>query len=461
MVFSSPIFLFIFLPCFFGIYWLLPRHLLNAWILISSILFYALGAGPFTFIPLILVFTNWGIGLLMEKSWRRQLLWSGIVVNLLPLLLFKYSNFIIQVVSDVTGSSYDIGNIGLILPLGISFYSFHFISYLLDVYHRRIVPERNLANLITYIFLFPHLVAGPIVRFSEIASQLGSKNRLPNLNLVFTGLAIFTIGLAKKILIADPLGSVVNSVHGDPSQITVFSSWISALCYSFQIYFDFSGYTEMAIGMAAMMGFNFPQNFNRPYTSHNITEFWRRWHVTLSRWFRDYVYIPLGGNRISASKTYWNLALVFFLCGLWHGAAYTFLIWGLAHGLLLVLERLRLLRLEKTPYPALATFLVVTVLWIPFRSGDLVTAINLTKALVGIDTPFWSESNRILVNPKVIFLLALSFAICFIKQKWFDWLKVFFISRPTLTGLYCFLIYFLACISVVESGFNPFIYFQF
>ncbi|UZW59075.1 MBOAT family O-acyltransferase [Lysobacter enzymogenes] len=474
MVFSSPAFLFVFFPLFFGLYFLLPRALRNAWILLSSVLFYALGAGPFTLLPLGLVAANWALSHLIERLRDRRIgalpadrlaLWLGVAMNLIPLLLFKYLVFFAQIAADFLGpmAAFDPAKLGWILPLGISFYSFHFISYLVDVYQRHIPAERSVAKFAIYIFLFPHLVAGPIVRFAEIKSQLGIERRGLVGRDVYWGLLIFIVGLAKKILIADPLGSVVDVVHSGDLHLSTYSAWLAALCYSFQIYFDFSGYTDMAIGMARMMGFRFPQNFDRPYTSHSVTEFWRRWHMTLSRWFRDYLYIPLGGNRGSAQRTYFNLLVIFVLCGLWHGAAYTFLVWGLGHGLLLVLERAKLLRLQNLPAANLWVFALVTLLWVPFRSKDLATTGKLLKAMFGLEpsVPLWVEANRMLANPKILFLLALAALICLIGRPTFDKLRSFSFKTPALMPVYCAALYFLACISVVESGFNPFIYFQF
>jgi len=460
MVFSSPAFLFLFLPLFFGLYFLLPVAVRNGWILLSSVVFYALGAGPFTLIPLALVALNWWLGHLLTRSRRKPLLWLGIALNLTPLLLFKYSGFIARITSDLTGIDFDASKLSWVLPLGISFYSFHFISYLVDVYHGSLKPERSIAKFAIYIFLFPHLVAGPIVRYSEIHSQLPNQRRRAVSDAVFWGLILFIVGLSKKILIADPLGAVVDAVHGDALQLTTYSAWLAALCYSFQIYFDFSGYTDMAIGLAAMMGFQFPQNFNRPYTAASITEFWRRWHMTLSRWFRDYVYIPLGGNRAGPHQTYLNLVIVFVLCGLWHGAAYTFLLWGLAHGLLLVLERARILRTESLPGARLWTFLLVTVLWVPFRSKDLETTIRFLKAMMGVGSPAWTDANRMLADPKVIAILVIAAAACLVGQAAYERAKRW-VSTPMLASACCLVIYLLACISVVENGFNPFIYFQF
>ncbi|WP_312319490.1 MBOAT family O-acyltransferase [Stenotrophomonas sp.] len=470
MVFSSPVFLFVFLPLFFCLYLAFPRGLRNAWILLSSVVFYMLGAGPFTLIPLLLVAINWALGKGLARTagsagLHRIMLGLGIVLNLTPLLLFKYLGFIAQLIADFSGQTMvlDTGKLGLILPLGISFYSFHFISYLLDVYHGHLKPERSMARFAIYIFLFPHLVAGPIVRYAEIKSQLGIERRRIVWRNVSWGLIIFIIGLAKKIVIADPMGSVVDAVHGGDLQLSTYSAWLAAFCYSFQIYFDFSGYTDMAIGMARMMGFRFPPNFNRPYTSRSITEFWRRWHMTLSRWFRDYLYIPLGGNRAGPKRTYFNLVIVFVLCGLWHGAAYTFLIWGLAHGLLLVLERARLLRLQNLPGASLWTFLLVTLLWVPFRSKDLESTVMLLRAMFGLDpsVPLWADANRMLASPKVIVLMLLAFVVCLVSQKVFDRVRTWVAKPAWFLPLYCLMLYFLACISVVESGFNPFIYFQF
>lgn len=477
MVFSSPGFLFIFFPVFFLLYFCAPRPLRNALVLVASVGFYLLGAGALTIVALALIAFNWALAFYLghhrstlisgvaEDMTSKVLLIGGILINLAPLVFYKYLGFLAGLTTDLFGlpSTSFVTSSGIVLPLGISFYTFHFISYLVDVYARRIHPEKSLGKFVIYIFLFPHLVAGPIVRFAEIKAQLAVKRRALVENDVFWGLVLFTIGLSKKLLIADPLGEVVDIVHRHDVQLSTYSAWLAAFCYSFQIYFDFSGYTDMAIGMARVMGFRFPRNFDRPYAARSITEFWRRWHMTLSRWFRDYLYIPLGGNRMSPVTTYRNLFLVFGLCGLWHGAAYTFLAWGLAHGFLLVLERAGLLRLTAMPAGSVIVFLFVTILWVPFRAEDLPTLTKFANVMLGLDSgmPLWTDANRVLADSKVIFLLVLSAGICLCGDRLFNRLRRFSFRNPALMGTYCFVLYVLACISVVERGFNPFIYFQF
>lgn len=468
MVFSSPAFLFLFFPCFYALYFLLPRAWRNSYILVASFLFYVLGAGALTIVALVLLLLNWVLGFGLARlrgapQRARRLLAVALALNLLPLLFFKYLAFLAQMASDVTGLPLagQVAALGIVLPLGISFYVFHFMSYLFDVHAGRIEQAGSLQKFAIYIFLFPHLIAGPVVRFAEVREQLDIRRRGLVHSDVFWGMVLFIIGLAKKILIADPLGAVVDELHRPEVALTMYSAWLAAVCYAFQIYFDFSGYTDMAIGMARMMGFRFPRNFNRPYAADSVTEFWQRWHMTLSRFFRDYLYIPLGGNRGSALTTYRNLFLVFLLCGLWHGAAYTFLLWGVGHGVLLVLERAGWLNLKRLRLGSLPVFVLVTLLWVPFRAADLTQAGHFYKAMLGIGAPLWQDANRMLADPKVIFLLLLSGAICLLGDRRFFHLRQASFRRPLLVGTYSFALYILAAISVVERGFNPFIYFQF
>lgn len=473
MVFSSPAFLFVFFPLFYAIYFLTPRARRNDFILLGSFGFYVLGAGALALIALTMVVANWLIAKVISRlregsasaQWVKWLFVLAIAANLIPLVFFKYLVFLIGILSDLSGINLLAGaeKWGVLLPLGISFYTFHFISYLIDVNAGDIKPERSLQKFAIYIFLFPHLVAGPVVRFSEVKQQLDAKRRRLVRSDIFWGMVIFIIGLSKKILIADPLGVVVDEVYRPGVPLTTYSAWLAAVCYSFQIYFDFSGYTDMAIGMARMMGFRFPRNFNRPYAAHTMTEFWQRWHMTLSRWFRDYVYIPLGGNRTTKPKIYRNLFVVFGLCALWHGAAYTFLIWGIGHGLLLAFERAGILKTSKFRLGSLPVFLFATVLWVPFRAGSLTQALDFLKVMFGLapNAPLWSDVNRSLADPKVIAVLFAAVAICFVSDKVFYTLRGVTFRRPFWVAIYCSVMYVWACMSVVERGFNPFIYFQF
>ncbi|NHZ38982.1 MULTISPECIES: MBOAT family O-acyltransferase [Massilia] len=476
MVFSSPGFLFLFFPVFFALYFVMPRAARNSYILLASFAFYILGAGALTVVALVLLMLNWLLAQLIGRLRRaetggagpgaaRAALAAGIVMNLAPLIFFKYLVFLAQVLHDLSGAAPFASAAAwkIILPLGISFYVFHFLSYLLDVHARRIEAETSIQKFAIYIFLFPHLIAGPVVRYAEVREQLNLKYRRLVGSDVFWGMVIFCIGLSKKMLIADPLGAVVDVVHGPTVAMSTYAAWLGALCYSFQIYFDFSGYTDMAIGMARMMGFRFPRNFNRPYAAASITEFWQRWHMTLSRFFRDYVYIPLGGNRRGNLATYRNSFIVFGLCALWHGAAYTFLIWGLGHGALLALERAGVLNAARWRLGSLPVFVLATLLWVPFRAVDLGQTGKLLGAMSGLDpaVPLWQDANRVLADPKVIFLLALAAAICLLGDKPFHRLRRRSLRQPLMMGAYACVLYVLSCLAVVEGGFNPFIYFQF
>lgn len=473
MVFSSPGFLFLFFPCFFALYCMLPRIWRNGFILLASVVFYLLGAGALTVVALVLLAANWRLAILtgaLRRDDRRGpqaklALGLALVLNLAPLIAYKYLGFLAQLLADVSGVQLleNVARLGLVLPLGISFYVFHFLSYQADVYARRVQPERSLHKFAIYIFLFPHLIAGPVVRFAEVREQLDIKRRALVGSDVFWGLNLFIIGLSKKLLIADPLGSVVDLMHRSDFVLSTYAAWLGALCYSFQIYFDFSGYTDMAIGMARMMGFRFPRNFNRPYAATSVTEFWQRWHMTLSRFFRDYVYIPLGGNRSTTFKTYRNLFVVFGLCALWHGAAYTFLVWGLGHGVLIALERAGVLNTARWRLGGLPVFLLATVLWVPFRADSMEQSGTLLRVMFGGEpsAPLWNPAHIMLADPKVIFLLLLSTVICLVGDRWFLRLRNMSFRRPKLVGAYSLVLYVLSCLSVVEGGFNPFIYFQF
>jgi alginate O-acetyltransferase complex protein AlgI len=477
MVFSSPGFLFIFLPAFFALYVLFPLRFRNGFALVGSAAFYALGAGGLIVVVSCLIAFNWLLARLLATSNASRVrgdshafsttvwLCFGVAANLLPLVFFKYAVFLNQLLIDATGFRpwFSFGTITFVLPLGISFYTFHCISYLVDVYRRQIKHEARLSQFALYIFLFPHLIAGPIVRYSEIKSQLDPARRRLVEGEAFWGLLLFIVGLGKKILFADPLGDVVDTVHANDVQLSTYSAWLAAFCYSFQIYFDFSGYTDMALGLARIMGIRFPHNFARPYCSASITEFWRRWHMTLSRWFRDYLYIPLGGNRGSAFQTYRNLVIVFALCGLWHGAAYTFLIWGLAHGLLLVLERAKLLRLSALPFAHVIVFAIVTVLWVPFRAHGVGEMQRYFHVMLGLDShfPVWIEANRALADWKILFLLVVAAAVCLLPDRSFAYFRRLTYRHPLPFAIYALLIYVWSCLSVVEAGFNPFIYFAF
>ncbi len=380
---------------------------------------------------------------------------------------FKYANFFVENVNALLSSleipPFDWSKIAL--PIGISFFTFQKMSYILDIYFAKDKPLEKLSDYALYIILFPQLIAGPIVRFNEIAAQLKERRAALNIENKLSGLFRFTVGLSKKLLIANPLGEQVDAVfQSDLSELGMLNAWIIITAYAFQIYFDFSGYSDMAIGIGQMMGFRFPENFNFPYIARSITEFWRRWHITLSNWMRDYLYIPLGGNRRGVYRTYFNLSVVFLISGLWHGAAWTFVVWGAFHGLFLILDRLFLLeflkKIGKAPSIVL-TFFITLIGWVLFRSNDFAMATNFIEVLFSTkgataeySTHFWS-----------IFVLALAISFVPGVSKIEKKLSSIYPNQGfgSLSANFVFsLILLFICLSEIEvSGFNPFIYFRF
>ena len=347
MVFSSVEFLFLFLPAFLLAQIFLPHT--NLSFVIFSLLFYFTGEGWFTAIVIVSAVMNYFFGLVIdsapEATRRKAYLSVAVAANLSLLIFFKYMGFLSD---NLLHPQADSWMKSIHLPLGISFFTFHALSYLIDVYRRNARAERSFINLSLYILMFPQLIAGPILRYSKIAEQL--KSRFVTSRHVYFGLMFLCFGLGQKVLIADTMAGVADPLFAQWKTLSAGTAWIAVVAYTFQIFFDFGGYSNMAIGLAMMCGFDFPLNFNSPYISKSITEFWRRWHMSLSSWFRDYLYVPLGGNRFGAWRTYRNLFTVFLLCGLWHGAAWTFVLWGIYHGVLLVIERVGLSHvLQRSP----------------------------------------------------------------------------------------------------------------
>lgn len=388
MVFTSVIFLFYFLPAFLLIYFLTPGvQLKNVVLTIASLIFYAWGEATYTAVMLFSIIVTYVFGLMIAKTegHRRSIVfWSGMILSLTTLGFFKYGNLVMET-AGLAFPQVTEGYAAIHLPLGVSFFTFHSMSYLIDVYRREIEPEVNPITMGTYMTMFPQLVAGPIVRFSQIGRELN--DRRVTLNLFNAGIRVFIIGLAQKTLLANTFAVPADAIFAIPSgQLSTSTAWLGAVSYTFQIYFDFAGYSTMAIGLGLMLGLTFPQNFNYPYISQSITEFWRRWHISLSTWFRDYLYIPLGGNRGSELKTYRNLLIVFVLCGLWHGASWTFLVWGLYHGAFLVIERAGLGKtLSGIPRPLrhLYALLAVVFGWVLFRAETFGQAAEFMEAMVG------------------------------------------------------------------------------
>lgn len=389
MVFSSVIFLFLFLPVVLGVYFLCPKQQAkNLWLIAASLLFYAFSGLWYVLLLLFSVLCNYIAGLFV--SGRKPVLYAAVAVNLGILGVFKYLGFLAQTVNHLPGVSVPVPSI--VLPVGISFFTFQGLSYVIDVYRNEQLKSTKFSDVLLYISLFPQLVAGPIVRYEDVAHEVRSRSHTWE-NLA-RGLRRFIIGLSKKLLIADVCGSVVAQVYGaDASILDSRAAWLDAVCYLMQIYFDFSGYSDMAIGLGLCFGFHFRENFNYPYISSSIKEFWRRWHISLSTWFREYLYIPLGGNRKGTAKTYRNKLIVFFFTGLWHGANWTFIVWGLWHGFFIVAEDLvakltgkdRHSRNSKRRAAGIAkhlyTLLVVLIGFVIFRADTMSQAVAMVAAM--------------------------------------------------------------------------------
>jgi alginate O-acetyltransferase complex protein AlgI len=392
MLFSSPVFLFLFLPLALAGCALAPRALRNAWLLVASLVFYAWGQPAFALVMLASIAVNWALGLAVERSsplGARLAVAAAVVFDLGLLALFKYWNFLWDNLEALFPGLERFPAAPIPLPIGISFFTFQALSYVIDVARRDARAQKSPLDFGLYIALFPQLIAGPIVRYRDVAEQLA--NRTVGLARFASGVRRFVIGLGKKLLVADLCGQTADAIFGlDPALLDAGTAWLGTACYTAQIYFDFSGYSDMAIGLARMFGFELRENFLHPYVARSVTEFWRRWHVSLSTWFRDYLYVPLGGNRKGKLRTYANLLLVFFLCGLWHGAAWTFVVWGLYHGAFLVLERAFRGRASPERRGSWAgwayTLLVAMVGWVLFRSSTLEHAGLHLRAMAGLGT---------------------------------------------------------------------------
>lgn len=475
MVFSSSIFLLYFLPVFFLVYYLIPTRFKNFFILLSSIFFYSWGAPKFIFVIIGTTLLDFFLVRKMyaaSKKWQQKaLLLLSLSMNLGLLFYFKYSNFFVENWNEVlyaTGfEEWDWTQ--LLLPIGISFYTFETVTYVVDVYRRVHAPLKNFWDYQLYIILFPKLIAGPIIRFHEIADQIRDRSQHNTYSFKLSGLIRFVLGLSKKVLIANVMGAYADKVFSlGLNDLSSLGAWLGILAYTFQIYFDFSGYSDMALGLGMMMGFVFPENFNNPYTAQSITDFWRRWHITLGAWMRNYLYIPLGGNKVSKTRLYFNLWLVFLASGLWHGASWNFIIWGAFHGMFLVLERAFLLRIyEKFPMllKTLLTFLIVMVGWVFFRLEHFEDAQNYLAKMFcfkGTSTNLQPLTAEVLT----IFAIASLFAFFTLAKKgvqvqnWFYAPSHSFKAYVMLSVLIGAL-FSLSLAAITGSGFNPFIYFRF
>lgn len=465
MVFSSQIFLFFFLPVTLIGYVICRRiQLKNFWLLIVSLLFYAYGAGRVVLILMGSVVVNYTIAILLTRTEkgtvRKLLLLLDVILNFAYLFYFKYYNFFRDNVNALTGNDSEFVRVAL--PIGISFFTFQALSYCIDVYRNSSLVQKNIINVALYITFFPQLIAGPIVRFSTISKEINCRS--VKAEDVGEGATRFVYGLGKKVLIANLLGIMVDNIYAmDTSEISVATAWLAAVGYTLQIFFDFSGYSDMAIGLGRMFGFHFLENFNYPYTSKSVSEFWRRWHISLSSWFRDYVYIPLGGNRRGLKRQIFNLAIVWLCTGIWHGANWTFILWGVIYGTIIILEKLT--GFEKKAVPGIIshvyTLLIVVVLWVLFRAEDLSGAVSMLGAMFGIKgNPLWDSAAAFyLAENWTVLILGAIVSIPLIRTLSEKVLPAKLVEcvRP----LVVFMI-FLASISfIVKGSYNPFIYFNF
>ncbi|WP_433871053.1 MBOAT family O-acyltransferase [Saccharopolyspora sp. CA-218241] len=477
MSFASPLFLWYFLPAVLAAVLIAPRAGRNAVVAVASLLFYASGAGGTTALLLACIVVNFLVGRHLEpdewdlnRSRRRGLLIGTVVFNLSILAVWKYAGFAtaqLAVLTEWFGGEFPV--LQLALPIGISFYTFHHISYVVDIYRGERPALRDPVSFVTYISMFPQLVAGPIVRYREIADQL-PQHRSHRLDDIAAGFPRFAWGLTKKVVIADTLAPMVNACFATPAEDMTFAiAWLGALGYTMQLYFDFSGYSDMAIGLGRMLGFRLPENFARPYSSVTITEFWRRWHMSLSRWFRDYVYIPLGGNRRGTARTYRNLAIIFVLTGFWHGAAWTYLVWGLFHGALLVVERAT--GWDRSPAGAPAriarralTLLLVVCGWVFFRAPDLGTAFMVLGHMLVPDLSGLTDVVAAsMTNQRAVFLLLALVVVLLPANSGTGPFLESVRSRPAnalrVAVLTVGLLY--SGLLVATGSFSPFLYYQF
>lgn len=461
MIFSSTIFLFLFLPAVLVLNYAIPKKYIaakNAMLLAASLFFYAWGEPKNVLLMLLSICANYIFGILLgrfdaEAKKRKVILIVSLVFNLGLLFFFKYFNF-------VTGGIFP----EIALPIGISFFTFQIMSYTIDVYNRNVEPQRNFLKLALYISLFPQLIAGPIVRYIDVEKQLTWRECTAEKTA--RGMIRFSMGLAKKVIISNTVAVICDSIFAVTNALPSVTAWAGVICYALQIYYDFSGYSDMAIGMGHMLGFDFLENFNYPYISCSVQEFWRRWHISLSSWFRDYLYIPLGGNRRGKARTYLNLIIVFACTGLWHGASFSFLVWGLYHGLFLVIERLGFKKvLEKIPKFVgwLYTMLVVLVGWVFFRADTLSQALRYIKAMFsfngGLSNAMAQFTNlSFLIAVIAIILAAPVFPLIKSKaEKTELGKKIFFVAETLLMAA----LLFTSVLFLTGSDYNPFIYFRF
>ena len=473
MVFSSAAFLFAFLPLVMGLYYLpvyrkSERRSIrykNIILCVSSLLFYAWGEPVYIVLMLLSMVFNYYVGIdidenVLSPKKKKFALLLGIGYNIFALGFFKYSGFIVESVGSAFGAQIEYSP--LPLPIGISFYTFQIMSYIIDVYYGTVRAQRKLLPFMTYISMFPQLIAGPIVQYSDIEEEL--RERRVSVEKFAAGIIFFVRGLGKKVLFANTIGAVYTEISaGDITKASVMTSWIGIIAYTLQIYFDFSGYSDMAVGLGKMFGFNFCKNFDLPYTATSITDFWRRWHISLSSWFRDYVYIPLGGNRVSKPRHMLNILIVWSLTGLWHGAAWNFVAWGAFYGILLLLEKYLFKNIiEKTPMLLrhIITLVVVMLGWVLFASPTLTDALSYMGTMFGFsDTVFMDSTAKYLLSTNAFPIIFMSLS-AFGAFSNLPRTKSFKVNVTVLSVSYL-VIFILSIIYLISETYNPFLYFRF
>ena len=465
MLFTSISFLYYFLPALIIIYFITPKKYKNIILLIASLLFYFYGEPKYVFLMILEIIIAYIGAILIDKykNQSKNILIITLFIHVFLLIIFKYTDFIIQTINDISNANIKLLNIAL--PIGISFYTFQIISYIIDVYNGKVNVQRNIIKLATYVSLFPQLVAGPIVRYQTVEKELD--NRTHSFNNFAYGIRRFSIGLAKKVLIANALGELCSKAFLADEKTVVFF-WIFGISYMLQLYFDFSAYSDMAIGLGRIFGFHFPENFNYPYISKSITEFWRRWHISLSTWFKDYVYIPLGGNRDGKYKQIRNILIVWLLTGIWHGANWTFLIWGLLFGIILIIEKIFLNKfMEKLPsfIRRIYVLFIVMILFIIFSSDNMSVALSNIKGLFGMNGEAFINDYTLhyLKSYLPVLIIALFGATPFIKilidklrkNKYIN--SIINILEPILIVM----ILVVVTSYLIDNSYNPFLYFRF
>lgn len=463
MVFSSILFLFYFLPIILTLYYLAPKRHRNLVLFVGSLFFYAWGEPVHVGLLVLSTIFNYFIGIQIDKSddnpkLKKAFLVLGVVLNLAVLTVFKYTNFLIDIVNTVL--PVDIPTTKITLPIGISFFTFQTMSYIIDVYRKNAKAQKNYISFGTYVALFPQLIAGPIVRYNTIDEQLSSRRE--TIEGFTSGVICFIVGLAKKVLIANNIGILWETIIKTPiSEMSVLSSWLGIIAYALQIYFDFSGYSDMAIGLGRMFGFRFEINFNYPYISTSITDFWRRWHISLSTWFKEYVYIPLGGNRVSRARLYLNLLIVWTLTGVWHGAGMNFVVWGLYYALILIIEKSFLYKiLEKLPkfIRVLYSLLLVLIGWVFFASSNMGAAISYLGVMFGKGASLIDSAFLYNISSYATLLVAGIIAMLPYPKK--IWNKYF--GGNNAVALILVILTVIVCTAyLVASSYNPFLYFRF